>query len=63
MAGLLDEQISNFTTDGRIYSYRIVFLFNDNLCVYPAERIDFINVEPQINSSNFLSIFEHNKTS
>ena len=63
MAGLLDEQISNFYTDGRIYAYRIVFLFYDNLCVYPAERIDLLNIEPQINPNNFLSSFEQNSTS
>ena len=63
MAGLLDKHISNISTDSKIYPYRIVYLFYDNLCIYPAERIDLLEIEPKINPSNFLSYFEQNSTS
>jgi len=35
--------------------YRLVFLFNDNLCVYPAERIDNLKVHPRLNATNYLT--------
>jgi hypothetical protein len=62
MAGLLNNEIRNFTLDGRIYKYKAVFLFYDNLCVYPAQRIDSLEISPEIKPSNFLSYFERNTT-
>jgi hypothetical protein len=46
MAEFLDKQIGSFTADGNNYPYRIVYLFYDNLCIYPAERIDLLEIEP-----------------
>ena len=44
MAELLNNEIKNFTLDGRIYKYKVVFLFYYNLCVYPAQRIDSLKI-------------------
>jgi hypothetical protein len=55
LSSVWDQQIRPANETYTIEPYRLVFMFEDNLCVYPAERIDDLKVHPRLNSSNYLT--------
>jgi hypothetical protein len=54
LSNVWEQVISPPNQTDKILPYRLVFLFDDNICVYPAQRIDQLKVHPRLNALNYL---------
>jgi hypothetical protein len=54
---MIQPQKENYT----IQPHRLIFLFEDNLCIYPAQRFDSLEVSPPLNAKNYLAKLKSNK--
>jgi hypothetical protein len=55
LSNVWDQQIRPGKELLTLEPHRLVFLFDNNLCIYPAERIEDLKVHPRLNSTNYLT--------